>query len=132
MTKGHYFLGIFFIFILSLNSKIMDYGLLWIKGAPMYEMHTNEKLNHLWTCIFLMMHHCYQIHYKMHNNINTHVHVKKHNVCRFHYLLPPMCETKILEPLQINGNYLFSQQYLHTQTKNICQYLKDLKENEDI
>ncbi len=29
-------------------------------------------------------------------------------VCRFHYPLPPMCETKILEPLEINGNYPFS------------------------
>jgi hypothetical protein len=54
---------------------------------------------------FLVMYHCYQIHYKMHNNINTHVHVKKKNhVCGFHYLLPLTCETQILEPLQINGN----------------------------
>jgi hypothetical protein len=38
--------------------------------------------------------------------ISTHVHVKKKNhvVCRFHYPLLPMLETKNLEPLQINGN----------------------------
>jgi hypothetical protein len=52
--------------------------------------------------------------------------------CRFHYSLPPMRETNILEPFQKDGNYPFSQQYLHTQAKNIFQCLKDLKENEDI
>ncbi len=61
------------------------------------------------------MYHYYQIYYKMHNNINTHVRVrKKPFVYRFHYPLPPMCETKILKPLQMNGNYPFSQQYLQT------------------
>ncbi len=80
------------------------------------------------------MYHCYQIHYKMHNNINTRIHVRKKNnvVYRFHYPLPPMRETKILEPLQIDGNYPFSQQYLHTQAKNISPFFKYLKENEDI
>jgi hypothetical protein len=46
--------------------------------------------------------------------------------------MPPMRETKNLEPLQINGNYPFSQQYLQTQANTIFQYLKDLKENDDI
>jgi hypothetical protein len=46
----------------------------------------------------------------MHNNINTHIHVRKnHVVYKFHYPLPLMCETKNLEPLQMNGNYPFSQ-----------------------
>ncbi len=58
--------------------------------------------------------------------------LKKNNVCKFHYPLPPMCETKIFKPLQIDGNDPFSQQYLHAQAKNIFQSLKDLKENEDI
>jgi hypothetical protein len=49
---------------------------------------------------------------------------KNHVVCRFHYPLPPMHETKILEPLQINGNYPFSQQYLQTQANKIFQSLK--------
>ncbi len=73
-----------------------------------------KKLKSLLTCIFLVMYHCYQTHYKMHNNINTHVHVKKKNhvVYGFHYPLPPMHEIKYLKPLQINGNYPFSQQYL--------------------
>jgi hypothetical protein len=65
----------------------------------------------------------------MHNNINTHVHVRKksHVICRFHYPLPPMRGTKNLEPPQINRNYPFSQQYFHTQANKIFQSLKDLK-----
>jgi hypothetical protein len=43
-----------------------------------------------------------------------------------------MHETKILDTFQINGNYPFSQQYLHTQAKNIFQFLKNLKGNQDI
>ncbi len=43
-----------------------------------------------------------------------------------------MCETKILKPLQINGNYSFSQQYLQTQVNKIFQFKKDLEENDDI
>jgi hypothetical protein len=48
-----------------------------------------------------MMYDYYQTHYKMHNNINTNIHVRKKNhvFYKFHYPLPPMCETKILEPL---------------------------------
>jgi hypothetical protein len=53
-------------------------------------------------------------------------------VNRFHYPFPPMCETQILEPFQIDGNYPFSQQYFHTQTKTIFQSLKNLKRNQDI
>ncbi len=79
------------------------------------------------------MYHCYQTHYKIHDNINTHVHLKnKNHVCRFHYPLPPMHETKNLESLQINGNDPFSQQCLQTQANKIFQFLKDLRENEDI
>jgi hypothetical protein len=52
----------------------------------------------------------------MHNNINTHVHVRKKTIL-FHYPLPPMRETKNLEPPLINGNYPFSQQYFHTKAK---------------
>jgi len=58
--------------------------------------------------------------------------LKKNNVCKFRYPLPPMCETKFFKPLQIDGNDPFSQQYLHAQAKNIFQSLKNLKENEDI
>jgi hypothetical protein len=69
----------------------------------------------------------------MHNNINTCIHVRKKKIVyRFHYPLPPMCETKNLEPFQIDGNYPFSQQYLHTQAKNISPFFKYIKENEDI
>jgi hypothetical protein len=43
-----------------------------------------------------------------------------------------MCETKNLKPLQIYGNYPFSQQYFHTQANKIFQSLKYVKENKDI
>jgi hypothetical protein len=43
-----------------------------------------------------------------------------------------MCETKISKELQIDGNYPFSQQYFHTQAKNIFQPLKYFLKNEDI
>ncbi len=63
------------------------------------------------------MYHCYQIHCKMHNNINTCLHLRKKKVCRFHYPSPPMHETKNLENISNNGNYPFSQQCFHTQAK---------------
>jgi hypothetical protein len=56
---------------------------------------------------------------------------KKNHVYRFHYLLPPMCERKILEHLELNKNNQFSKRtYIHKQKK--IQSLKDLKENEDM
>jgi hypothetical protein len=48
----------------------------------MYGVHANEEIE--WfvsSCIFLVMYHYYQIHCKMHNNINTHVHVRKQKCC---------------------------------------------------
>jgi aspartyl-tRNA synthetase len=54
-----------------------DHGFLWIKNAPMYEQHTKEEMKDLKTYIFLMMYHCHQIHYKMHNNINACLYVRK-------------------------------------------------------
>ncbi len=50
---------------------------------------------------------------------------KNHVVCRFHYPLPLMHETKKLKPFQINGNDPFSQQYFQTQANKIFQSLKD-------
>jgi len=64
------------------------------------------------------MYYYYQINYKRPNNINTHVHVgrKNHVVYRFHYLLPPMCERKILEHPETNKNDQFSKKtYIHKQ-----------------
>jgi hypothetical protein len=43
-----------------------------------------------------------------------------------------MHETKILEPLQINGNYPFSQQYFHTQANKIFQFVKKKFKNDNI
>jgi hypothetical protein len=96
-------------------------------------MHRNEEikefLNMYISCDVSLL----PIHCKMYNNINARVHVGKKNVVyRFHYPLPVMCETKISKPFQIDGNYPFSQQYLHTQAKNIFQSLKHFFKNEDI
>ncbi len=62
----------------------------------------------------------------------THTCKKKNHVCRFHYQLPPMHETKMVEPFQINGDYPFSQEYFQTQANKIFQSLKYLEENDDI
>jgi hypothetical protein len=57
------------------------------------------------------MYHYYQLHCKMHNNINTFKHVRKkiHVVCRFHYPLPPMSKTTILKPLKLKEDLYFSK-----------------------
>jgi len=119
MTKNHYFFG--HIYIFNFVSKFQnfeseyDYGLLWIKDVLMYGMHKNEEiekfLNMYISCDVSLLPNPLQ-------NVQQHQHTctcgKKNVVCRFHYLLPSMHETKISKPLQINGNYPFSQQYLHT------------------
>jgi hypothetical protein len=43
-----------------------------------------------------------------------------------------MHKIKFLEPLQMNENYPFLQQYFQTQANKIFQSLKKLKENDDI
>jgi hypothetical protein len=61
----------------------------------------------------------------MHNNINTYVHVRKITMLFVDFITHCfMCEIQILEPLQINGNLPFSQQYLHTQSNKLFQSLK--------
>ncbi len=79
----------------------------------MYKMHTNEKTENFVdmyiSCDVSLLPNPLQ------NAQHQHTHTCKkeyHVICRFHYPLPPMRETKILESLQINGNYPFSQQYL--------------------
>ncbi len=72
-----------------------DHGLLWIKNAHMYEIHTNEKIkeyvNMYISCdasIFLN---------PLQNAQHQHTHTckkKNHVVYRFDYPLPPMCEKK--------------------------------------
>jgi len=62
---------------------------------------------------------------------------KNHVVHRFCYPWLSRCEIEILKPfdlktLEMNENYPFSKQYLHTQANTIFQYLKILKENENI
>jgi hypothetical protein len=87
----------------------------------MYGMNTNEKIEQ-----FVNMYISYNVSLLPNplQNAQQHQHTHKckktsHVVYRFHYPLPPMCETKILKPLQMNENYPFSQQYLHTQTNKI-------------
>jgi hypothetical protein len=73
-----------------------------------------------------MMYHYYQTHYKMHNNINTHVHVKKnHVICKLHYPLLLMYETKILKPFQINEKlFIFTAIPPHISKQNISIFKK--------
>jgi hypothetical protein len=83
-----------------------DHGLLWIKDAPMYKVHTNEKfkevVNMYISCQVLLLPNLLQ-NAQQHQDTPT---CKKNNnvVCRFHYPLPPICVTKNLKPFQINGN----------------------------
>jgi hypothetical protein len=86
MTKNHYLFGhifnFYFITKFQNHRNEHDHGLLSIKDAYMYGMHTNEEIE--WfvsSCIFFVMYHYYQIHCKIHNNINTHVHVRKKQCC---------------------------------------------------
>jgi hypothetical protein len=90
----------------------------------MYGMHTNEEIerfvNIYISCDVSLLPNPLK-------NAQQHQHThkckkKNHVVYRFYHPLPPMRETKILKPLQMNGNYPFSQQYLHTQAKKIFQY----------
>ncbi len=102
-----------------------------------------KKLNSWYTCIFLVKYHCYQTHYKnaqQHQHTRTCFKIKKNNVvCRFHYPLSFMHETKKLKSFQINRNDPFSQQYIHTQANqifrrnddiSIFEYLNDLNFDE--
>jgi hypothetical protein len=59
----------------------------------------------------------------------VHVRRKNHVVCKLHYSLLPMLETKNLQSFEKNGNDPFSKQYLQTQASKIFQSLKDLNEN---
>ncbi len=99
----------------------------------MYGVHTNEKIE--WfvdmyiSCDVSLLANPLQNAQHQHTNKCK---KKHHVVCRFHYPLPLMHETNILDTFQMNGNYPFSQQYLHTQTNKIFQPTRDLKENDDI
>ncbi len=70
-------------------------------------MHTNEKIEQFGNmysfCDVSLLPNPLQ------NAQHTHTCKKKnHVVCRFHYSLPSMRETKKLKPFQINENYPFS------------------------
>jgi len=130
------FLGVFFIFFITEFKNCEsehDHGLLWIKNAPMYGVHTNEEIEQ-----FIYMYISCDVSLLLNPLQNAQQYQytctckRKNHVCRLHYPLPPMHETKILKPFQINGNYPFSQQYLQTQVNKMFQSLKDLKENDDI
>jgi hypothetical protein len=108
-----YIYNFYFIFVIEFQNRGSehDHGLLWIKNAPMYGVHINEKIeqfiNMYISCDVSLLSNSLQ-------NAQQHQHTctckkKNHVVCRFHYPLPPMRETKNLEPLQINENDPFSQ-----------------------
>jgi hypothetical protein len=99
----------------------------------MYGVHTNEKIE--W---FVDMYISCDVSLLLNPLQNTQQHQHTHTcvkktmlfvnfITHCHY-----AQTKILEPLQMNGNYPFSQHYFHTQANKIFQYLRDLKENDDI
>ncbi len=54
------------------------------------------------------MYHYYQLHYKMHNNINT-LKKKIHVLYRFHYSLPPMNKTIFFKPLEFKKKKPFNK-----------------------
>jgi len=92
----------------------------------MYGIHTNVKIEH-----FVNIYISCDVSILLNplQNAQQYQHTRtckknNHVVCKFHYPLPLMCEIKILEPLQINGNLPFSQQYLHTQLNKIFQSFK--------
>jgi hypothetical protein len=112
ITKDHYLFGniYIYIYIYFLVTEFQncgsehDHGLLWIKNAPMYGMHINEKIEK-----FVDMYISYDVSLLPNplQNAQQHQHTctckkKNHFVCRFHYPLPPMCETKVFKPFQIN------------------------------
>jgi hypothetical protein len=67
----------------------------------------------------------------MHNNINKHVHVKNKVVYKFYSPLPPMHDFVFKTTSNRWELSIFTTipPYI---SKKIVQYLKDLKENEDI
>jgi hypothetical protein len=117
------FLGIFLFFFITkfqnCGSK-HDHGLLWIKNAPMYGVHTNEEVE--W---FVNIYISCDISLLPNASKNAqHQHIcrckkKNHVVCTFHYPLPPLREINFLKHVQMNGNYPFSQRYFHTQANKI-------------
>lgn len=106
--------------------------LLWIENAPIYGEMTTKEIE-----TFIDKHcKCSKneeiselINYQTHRHART---CKKRgkNVCRFNFPLPPMPETKILEPLddkEFEENTNVQQTYL-----KIFEYLSDIKIGEDI
>jgi hypothetical protein len=124
VTNDHYLFGHIFIFYFVTkfqnHKNKHDHGLLWIKYVHMYRVCTNEEIE--W---FIDMYISCDVSL-LPPLQNAHQHTctckRKIVVYRFYYPLPSMRETKILEPLQIDGNYPFSQQCFHTQAKNIFQF----------
>jgi len=103
-TKTHFLLDKslrFFVIKFQSHDSEHDHGLLRIKYAPIYEINTNEKMIFWGINTFHVMFRYCQLHYKMYNNVNTFKYVRKINqvVYKFHYPLPPMNTTKILQPL---------------------------------
>jgi hypothetical protein len=102
----------FFVTEFQNHGNKHDHGLLWIKHAPMYGMHTNEEIEQFVDvyifCDVSLLPNLLQ-NAQQHQQHTCTCKKKNHVVCRFHYPLLLMCETKNLKPFQINGNDPFSQ-----------------------
>jgi hypothetical protein len=78
--KTHLFL-IFFVTKFQNHGNEHDHGLLWIKDTPICGINTNEEINFFVNRYISSDVSYYQLHYKMHNNINTLEHVRKQSCC---------------------------------------------------
>jgi hypothetical protein len=111
-----------------------DHGLIWIKNAPIYGINTNVEIEafidrYISSDVSLLP-------TKL-QNAQQHQHsrtCRKKNkaICRFHYPLPPMWETKILEPLTPNENLSVSIDSFKKQATKIFQSLRDLNINTNL
>ncbi len=71
----------FFVTKFQNHGNEHDHGLLWIKDTPICGINTNEEINFFVNRYISSDVSYYQLHYKMHNNINTLEHVRKQSCC---------------------------------------------------
>jgi hypothetical protein len=91
----------------------------------------NIKCTYVWSAhqqkieqfVFLVIYHYYQIHCKKHNNINTHIYVRRIMFVKFITCYLPSTIQKILKHFEINEKIIHFQNnnYIHKEKK--FQYL---------
>jgi hypothetical protein len=80
IIKDHCSFFSFFFFVTKFPNHDSEHGPMDYYGLKMDLCITwtqLKKVNGLYICIFLVMYHCYQVHCKMLNNTNIHVHVRR-------------------------------------------------------